>query len=96
MSTHTGVKLYQSRKFDKTLSDNTNLISHLEAPTGVPHFEVFTTGSISPTELAWKSSGFNDHLMNSIPDKRISAPYQDTPTGVPISSSPMGPYLQQK
>ena len=83
MSTHTGVKPYQSRKFDKNLSDNINLISHLEATTGVPHFKLFTSGSISLTKLVWQSSGFNNHLMNSIPDNRISAPHRDTTTGVP-------------
>ena len=38
MSTHTGVKPYQNSKIDKILSDNTNIISHLGTPTGVPPF----------------------------------------------------------
>ena len=60
-----------------------------------PHFKVFTSRSISPTELAQWASGFNDHLMNSIPDNRISAPIGIHPQVLPILILPVGPYLHQ-
>ena len=78
----------------KSISKEGSLATRREIPMGVPHFTLFTSGVISPTELGRQSSQFNGQLMKTISDDGISALHRETPIYVPITRcSPVGPYL---